>query len=236
MGSTQHPPSSKRWGAREWRADGHTSGCDRPRRAVSPHVRGQLRKDGEKELEPPAAALRSERWVANESLRRCVAMTSATERLRASDRRGGFPLGADPLALHRPSGTVECGRGDSFGRSRSPRDRRGSPFGEAPHRSQGARQGRNTLPSPHVRVGGRQSGSGRQAKRPAALGGAMRAAASGTSRSKAQGSIERARDGNVARTQRTPRWKKALRSRAAQRTVATRKRVPIERREGTPSR
>jgi hypothetical protein len=51
-------------------------------------------------------------------------MTSATERLRASDRRGGFPLGADPLALHRPSGTVECGRGDSFGRSRSPRDRR----------------------------------------------------------------------------------------------------------------
>ena len=59
-------------------------------------------------------------------------MTSATERLRASDRRGGFPLGADPLALHRPSGTVECGRGDSFGRSRSPRDRRGSPFGEDP--------------------------------------------------------------------------------------------------------
>jgi hypothetical protein len=76
-------------GAREWRADGHTSGCERPRRAVSPHVRGQPRKDGEKELEPPAAALRSERWVAHESLRRCVAMTSATERLRASDRRGG---------------------------------------------------------------------------------------------------------------------------------------------------
>jgi hypothetical protein len=76
-------------GAREWRADGHTSGCACLRRAVSPHVRGQPRKDGEKELEPPAAALRSERWVAHESLRRCVAMTSATERLRASDRRGG---------------------------------------------------------------------------------------------------------------------------------------------------
>jgi hypothetical protein len=157
-------------GAREWRADVHPSGCDRLRRAVSPHVRGQPRKDGEKELEPPAAALRSERWVAHESLRRCVAMTSATERLRASDRRGGSPLGADPLALHfearcgvRPRcllrvvpepTAIDCGR----------------PFGDSRTRSHGARQGRNTLPSPHVRVGGRRSGSGRQAKRPARAG------------------------------------------------------------------
>jgi hypothetical protein len=84
--------------AREWRAGGHTSGCERLRRAVSPHVRGQPRKDGGKELEPPAAALRSRRWVAHESLRRCVAITSATAHLRVSDRRGGPPLGADPLA------------------------------------------------------------------------------------------------------------------------------------------
>jgi hypothetical protein len=109
------------------------------------------------------------------------------------------------------------------------------PSGMTRCRSQGARQGRNTLPSLHVRVRGRRSGSGRQAKRPARAGQRDTRGSVGTSRSKAQGSIERSRDGNVSRTQRTPRWKKALRSRAAQRGVVTRERVPIQRREGTPA-
>lgn len=186
-------------------------------------VRGQPPKDGEHELEPPVAALRSERWVANESLRRCVAMTSETPCLRVSgparwtSSRGG--------STGIPSGMTECGRGVSFGRCRSHRDHaQRSLRGSQRRRPHGARQGRNTLPSLDVRVGGRRSGSDRQAKRPARLGGAKRAAASERVRFKAQGSIERARSGNVARKQRTPRWSKALRStsRAARRgdTVA----------------
>lgn len=109
------------------------------------------------------------------------------------------------------------------------------PSGATVCRSQGARQGRNTLPSLHVRVRGRRSGSGRQAKGPARAGQRDERGSVGTSRSKAQGSIERARDGNVSRTQRTPRWKKALRSRAVQRGVVTRKRARLQRREGTPA-
>jgi hypothetical protein len=161
-------------------------------------VRGRPRKDGEHELEPPVAALRSERWVANESLRRCVAMTSETQCLRVSgparwtSSRGG--------STGTPSGMMECGRGASFGRCRSHRDHtRPSLRGSQRSASPGARQGRNTLPSLDVRVEGRRSGSDRQAKRPAKLGGAKRAAASERVRSKAQGSIERARSGNVAR-------------------------------------
>jgi hypothetical protein len=75
-------------------------------------VRGRPRKDGEHELEPPDAALRSERWVANESLRRCVAMTSETACLRVYgptrwiSSRGRFT--GIPFVARRG-----CGRGDS---------------------------------------------------------------------------------------------------------------------------
>jgi len=125
-------------------------------------------------------------------------MTSETPRLRVSgparwtSSRGG--------STGIPSGMTECGRGDSFGRCRSHRDdERPSLRGSQRSPSQGARQGRNTLPSLDVRVEGRRSGSGRQARCPARLGSAKRAAASERVRFKAQGSIERARSGNVAR-------------------------------------
>jgi len=125
-------------------------------------------------------------------------MTSETPRLRVSvparwtSSRGG--------CTGIPSGMTECGRGDSFGRCRSHRDdERPSLRGSQRSPSQGARQGRNTLPSLDVRVEGRRSGSGRQARCPARLGSAKRAAASERVRFKAQGSIERARSGNVAR-------------------------------------
>lgn len=234
-GSTQHLPSSEG----RVRASGARPGTPpgvkvRGERSLH-HVRGQPRKDGGKELEPPAAALRSERWVANESLRRCVAMTSETECLRVCGptrwtslrgRSTGIPFVA----------RRGCGRGDSFGRSpEPPRSTVVVPSGTTGCRSQGARQGRNTLPSLHVRVRGRRSGSGRQAKRPARAGQRETRGSVGTSRSKAQGSIERSRDGNVPRTQRTPRWKKALRSRAVRRSVVTRRRVRLQRREGTPA-
>ena len=94
------------------------------------HVRGQPRKDGGKELEPPAAALRSERWVANESLRRCVAMTSETGCLRVygptrwTSSRGGFT--GIPFVARRG-----CGRGDSFGRpAGATAIEHGRPFGD----------------------------------------------------------------------------------------------------------
>ena len=94
------------------------------------HVRGQPRKDGGKELEPPAAALRSKRWVANESLRRCVAMTSETGRLRVygptrwTSSRGGFT--GIPFVARRG-----CGRGDSFGRpAGATAIEHGRPFGD----------------------------------------------------------------------------------------------------------
>ena len=200
------------------------------------HVRGQPRKDGGKELEPPAAALRSERWVAKESLRRCV----------RDDVGNRTPSGVRADAVDLLSGRIHWHplRGPSGMRPRrllretrrSHRDRLRSSLRGQPHRrSQGARQGRNTLPSLHVRVRGRRSGSGRQAKRPARAGQRDTRGSVGTSRSKAQGSIERSRDGNVSRTQRTPRWKKALRSRAAQRGVVTRERARLQRREGTPA-
>lgn len=69
--------------AREWRADDHTSGCERPRRAVSPSRTRATAEGWGARARTTGAALRSECWVAHESLRRCVAITSATVRLRA---------------------------------------------------------------------------------------------------------------------------------------------------------
>jgi hypothetical protein len=152
-------------------------------------------------------------------------MTSATERLRASDRRGGPPLGADPLAFHFEA---RCGVRPRCLLREAPEPTRSTavvPSGTTGCRSHGARQGRNTLPSPTFGSGDAEAVRAARRNVQRELGGAMRAAASETSRSKAQGSIERSRDGNVARTQRTPRWKKALRSEAVQRAVATRKRA-----------
>jgi hypothetical protein len=111
MSSTQHPSWVRASGAQMHKPSGVRV---RGERSLH-HVRGQPRKDGGKELEPPAAALRSERWVANESLRRCVAMTSETPRLRVcgptrwNPSRGGST--GIPFVARRG-----CGRGDSFGR------------------------------------------------------------------------------------------------------------------------
>jgi hypothetical protein len=199
---TQHPPL--RTGMRASGAQTSTPSGVRACGERSHHqVRGQPRKVGEHELEPPVAALRSERWVANESLRRCVAMTSDPCAFGRSDRRGGTSS----------RGRIHWHSTVSFGARRGvrprcllremPEPRRPAavlPSGKLAARVAGARQGRNTLPSLDVRVAGRQSGSGRQAKRPAhTLGGAKRAAASERVDPKAQGSIERARLGNVAR-------------------------------------
>jgi hypothetical protein len=162
-------------------------------------VRGRPRKDGEHELEPPVAALRSEHWVANESLRRCVAMTSAPQHLRVTGpTRWTFLSGQIHWHFVRHDGMrPRCLLREM---PEPPRPAAISLRGDSLARVAGARQGRNTLPSLDVRVQGHRSGSGRQVKRPAeTLGSANRAAASGTSRSKAQGSIERARSGNVAR-------------------------------------
>jgi hypothetical protein len=97
-------------------------------------------------------------------------MTSATERLRASDRRGGTSSrgGSTGIPLRGPLwSAAEVPPSGGTGATAIDRD---LPSGGSHHRSHGARQGRNTLPSPHVRVGGRRSGSGRQAKRPATAG------------------------------------------------------------------
>lgn len=92
-----------------------------------------------------------------------------------------------------------------------PRSHTVLPSGKADRRSHGARQGRNTLPSPDVRVGDAEA-VGPQGETSSRSGRRETRGSIGTSRSKAQGSIERSRSGNVARTQRTPRRKKALRS------------------------
>lgn len=130
-----------------------------------------------------------------------------------------------------------CGRGDSFGRPAGAtaiaHDR---PFGD------------DSMPVARSQTGPKhpafpsRSGEGTPKRfgPPGGMSSASWAARCArqrreTSRSKAQGSIERSRDGNVPRTQRTPRWKKALRSRAEQRGVVTRERARLQRREGTPA-
>jgi hypothetical protein len=117
-------------GAREWRADAHASGRACPRRAVSPSCT-RATAEGRREGARTTGRCSSERrWVANESLRRCVAMTSETERLRAcgptrwTSSRGGST--AIPFVARRG-----CGRGDSFGRpARATAIEHGHPFGE----------------------------------------------------------------------------------------------------------
>lgn len=150
MGSTQHPSRVRASDAQMLPPPGVGV---RGERSLH-HVRGQPRKDGGKELEPPAAALRSERWVANESLRRCV----------RDDVGNRMPSGMRTDAVDLSSGQIHWHplRGPSGMRPRrllretrrSHRDRLRSSLRGQPHRrSQGARQGRNTLPSPDVRVG-----------------------------------------------------------------------------------
>jgi hypothetical protein len=125
-GTTQHPSRVRASDAQMLTPPGV---CVRGERSLH-HVRGQPRKDGGKELEPPAAALRSERWVANESLRRCVAMTSETGCLRVygptrwTSSRGGST--GIPFVARRG-----CGRGDSFGRpAGATAIEHGRPFGD----------------------------------------------------------------------------------------------------------
>jgi hypothetical protein len=224
-------------GAREWRADGHASGRDRPRRAVSPSCT-RATAEGRRE---------GARTTGRRSSERALGRERVSSEMRRDDVGNRTPSGVGPTRWTSPRGgstgtpsvpraTVECGRGCSFGSRRSHRDRRGPPFGENPPSVAWSQTGPKHPAFPHVRVRGRRSGSGRQAKRPARAGRRDARQRRETGRSKAQGSIERSYDGNVARTQRTPRWSKALRSKAVQRGVATRKRVPLERREGTPSR
>jgi hypothetical protein len=163
-------------------------------------------------------------------------MTSATERLRASDRRGGPSSrgGSTGIPLRGPlwsAAEVPPSGGTGANRDRLRSSLRGQPY---VGRMEPDRAETPCLP-PTFGSGDAEAVRAARRNVQRELGGAMRAAASETSRSKAQGSIERSRDGNVARTQRTPRWKKALRSGAAQRGVATRKRARLERREGTPA-
>jgi hypothetical protein len=157
-------------GAREWRADEHASGRERVRRAVSAS-RTRVTAEGCRARARTTGRRSSERAPGrDESLRRCVAMTSATRTFGCGDRRGGTSSRGRSTGIH-VEARRGCGRGGSFGRRRSHRDRaRIVPSGTARRRSHGARQGRNTLPSLDVRVGGRQRGSGRQAKCPARAG------------------------------------------------------------------
>lgn len=225
----------RRAGAREWRADAHASGCARPRRAVSPSCT-RATAEGRRE---------GARTTGRRSSERALGRERVSSEMRRDDVGNRMPSGVRTDAVDLLSGQIHWHplRGPSGMRPRRllretpepPRLTAVVPSGTTGRRSQGARQGRNTLPSLHVRVRGRRSGSGRQAERPARAGRREKRGSVGTSRSKAQGSIERSRDGNVARTQRTPRWKKALRSRAAQRSVATRERARLQRREGTPA-
>jgi hypothetical protein len=223
-------------GAREWRADAHASGRACPRRAVSPSCT-RATAEGRREGARTTGRRSSEqRWVANESLRRCVAMTSETACLRVYgptrwiSSRGRFT--GIPFVARRG-----CGRGDSFGRfAGATAIEHGRPFGDNRTLVAGSQTGPKHPAFPS------RSGEGTP-KRFGPPGGmsseswAARYARQRRKNESIQSPREHraSRDGNVARTQRTPRWKKALRSRAVQRAVVTRKRARLQRREGTPA-
>jgi hypothetical protein len=222
-------------GAREWRADAHASGRGCRRRAVSPSCT-RATAEGRRE---------GARTTGRRSSERALGRERVSSEMRRDDVGNRTPSGVGPTRWTSSRGGSTgipfvarrgCGRGDSFGSRRSHRDRarwslRGLLY---VGRMEPDRAETPCLPPT---FGSGDAKAVRAARRNVQreLGSAIRAAASETSRSKAQGSIERSRDGNVARTQRTPRWKKALRSRAVQRGVVTRKRARLQRREGTPA-
>lgn len=99
-----------------------------------------------------------------------------------------------------------------FGLSTS-RDRQAPTFGYgAEHGTRGARQSRNTLPSPRRSGPGTPRELARGAKRPARLDGAETRGSIGTRRYQSPWEHRAVHGGNAVSSQRTPRWNKALRS------------------------
>jgi hypothetical protein len=163
-------------------------------------------------------------------------MTLATERLRASDRRGGTSSrgGSTGIPLRGPlwsAAEVSPSGGAGANRDRLRSSLRGQPdVGRMePDRAE--------TPCLPPTFGSGDAKAVRAARRNVQreLGGAMRAAASETSRSKAQGSIERGLVGKLALTDLDRRGMKDGCTSAAQRGVATRERARLQRREGTPA-
>ena len=164
---------------------------------------------------------------------------SETNRLRAIRADAWVAFGWIHLRSSRPSGWLGRGRGASFGRGRSHdaidssgalRGTAGTvaergdlrvvgtdtgghrPSGPEASIDAGARQSRNTLPSPRRSGHGDASGFTRTAKRPAGLGGAETRGSIGNVSTQNPWEHRAVRSGNAAWLQRTPRWNKALRS------------------------
>jgi len=236
LGSTQHPPGCER---RVARGRPMPSGGGSRRRAGSPVVRGQPRKDGEQELEPrrrPSGSAAGSRSLLSGKRRGRRRKPIAFGR---SGPDAWVAFGWIHLRPSRPSGWLGRGRGASFGRDRS-HDAidssgalRGSagtvaergdlrvagtdtgghrPSGPKASIDAGARQSRNTLPSPRRSGHGDASGFTRTAKRPAGLGGAETRGSIGNVSTQNPWEHRAVRSGNAAWPQRTPRWNKALRS------------------------
>lgn len=145
------------------------------------------------------------------------------------------PISIVPL---RGNGSGGTGSAAVFGLPAS-RNRRALTFGWAPTSVVRSQTKPRLFASPtDSRVRGRRSGlepPGETSSESRAAHGKYGAAASERVRSRSPWEHRAVRSGNAAWPQRTLRWNKALRSRLGRRSVATRKRVRAERREGTPA-
>lgn len=223
MGPTQRPSGR----GRGWRADDHAFGRrESAASGFSIRYAGDRRRmestSSNHRRRPSGSCAGSRR-----SLRRRDAISSETGCLRAQRNDAvDLPFGVGLLGISRPSGSgmrprcflregPEPTRPISIGSLRGARSggteaqqssgcqRAGSASGDlrvdARHRTHGARQSRDTLPS--LDVSGRgtpKRGWTREAKRPARLGGAKRAAASGNESIQSPWEHRAGRGGNAA--------------------------------------
>lgn len=220
-------------------ATGHLRVIESVRRAALPHVRGQPRKGETAELEPPARLFGARAGSRRPSLRGDVATRRLRAPSGVRNDAVGSPLGADPLTSHsglmwdvaemcslgNASEPNATGLGSLFGEERVAADAPAfglasirccepRPSGRRRAPSQEPDKDRDSLPSSTLRVGDAEAvGTARRNVQHRKVWAARQ-----------RGSIDRivliqspwehraVRSRKAAWPQRTPRWKKALRS------------------------